>query len=210
MSTRQDDAGRRRDHLRAVTAAPADLHRIQGGQVEDHWAECRPWARLPNASYWIRPAGWVIVPFRYVEREPLKGATERERDFRFILHCVVLSVDDTDPDAPAARSALFQHSLTTSDRPKIPHGFRVAVGKTSGRWRVPRGGTLWGLLDATGHRTDTLTADYADALLGWLLLVRIHTPGHRAARKPGRPGSRIPELARYSWGAEVEDVRLKP
>lgn len=197
----------RPNHLRAVPTAPADPHRIQGGQVEDHWAERRPWARLPEASYWIRPDGWVIRPFRYVAREPLKGATESERDFRLILHCAVLGVDDADPNAPAARSALFQHGLASSGRPKIPHGFRVAVGKTSGRWRVPSGETLWGLLDATGHRTDTLTAEHADALLGWLLLVRIHTPTRRAARKPGRPGSRIPEPARYSWGAEVEDVR---
>jgi len=149
----------------------------------------------------------VFRPFRYIERAALKGSTERERDWRFILHTEVIDVEDTDPNAPAARSALFQHKLHHGTRAKIPHGFRLAVGKESGRWRVPRGGTLWQLLAATGQRIDALTPDVADSLLNWEVLVQVRTPTRHAALKAGIPGPRIPEPLRYSWGLHVEGVR---
>jgi hypothetical protein len=196
-------------HLDLVAAPSAfpQQQRLEGGEIEDHFGPVCPWARLPDAAYWVRVRGWVLRPFRYVERAPLKNATERERDWRFILHTEVVGVEEIDRGAAAARSALFQHALHHNDRPRLPHGFRVAVGKDSGRWRVPRGGTLWELLAATGQRTGRLTMAAADALVGWHLLVRVHTPARHAARKPGIPGPRIPEQLQYSWGLEVEAVR---
>jgi hypothetical protein len=195
-------------HLRIVPPPSSNERpRLEGGQIEDHFGPVCPWARLPEGAYWLRVDGWVIRPFRRVSRDKLQGAEERERDWRFIVHCTVVGVDETDPAAPAARSALFHHELDHRRRPKIPHGFRVAVGETSGRWRVPRGGTLWSLFAATGTRIDTLTPEDADRLLGWHLLSRTHVPTRRASKKPGLPGPRIPEALLYSWGGAVEAVR---
>lgn len=196
----------RPDYLRSVARPILTTPRLEGGEIEDHFGPECPWARLPDAAYWLRITGWVLRPFRRVSREPLRGATEGEMDWRLILHCDVLSVDDNDSQAPAARSALFQHELQRRCRPKVPHGFRVAVGKVSGRWRVPRGGTLWHLLAATGKRTDTLTPHLADLLIGRTILSRTHVPSRRASRKPGLPGPRIPQVERHSWGLEVEEV----
>jgi hypothetical protein len=198
---------RRSEHLHLITpSAVRPQPRLAGGQVEDHFGPVSPWARLPDAAYWVRVRGWVLRPFRYVERAALKDAVERERDWRLYLHTEVIGVDDTDPNAPAARSALFHHDLQHGCRPKVPHGFRVAVGKDSGRWRLPRGGTLWNLLAATGLRVDALTPEIADRLLGCRILARIHTPPRHSSRKLGIPGPRIPEQLRHSWGLEVEAV----
>jgi hypothetical protein len=195
-------------HLRVVSAPEPAKPRFEGGQIEDHFAPILPWANLPEAGYWASVQGWVLRPFRRVTREPRKNASEPEVDWRLILHLEVFDVDQGDLKAPAARSALFQYELSHDRRrPKIPHGFRVAVGKDSGRWRVPRGGTLWNLLGATGERADTLTARIADSLLDWHLLVSVHTPTRRAGHKAGIPGPRIPLALRHSWGLHVEDAR---
>lgn len=199
----------RADRLLHVVERP-DPHRKQGGQPADHWASPRPWAKLPDMSYWCKVGGWYIAPYRYVEREPLSNATERERDYRVHLTLEVLDVDESDPgdrELPAAKSALFQHRTHQEGRLRIPASFRVAVGATSGRMRIPKGGTLWTLFDALGQRPSVLTPDLLDSLIGQVVCVRTYVQRRKGSRKRGVPGSRIPRSGQYSRVLDVEDVR---
>jgi len=187
-------------------AAPPDDARESGGEWRDPYGGTKaPFALLPEGPYWTRVRGWRIRPMRFGWRAPRRGMTEREWDWRVFLQGPVYKVADTHPDAPAARSALFQYKTKHDADPWISIVLRFTVTEKSEARIVPPGGELWKLLALIGHRNAPLTADVLDTVIGRTLCTETTVTTEQRARGSQRRVS-IPMELRESKGHAVTGV----
>jgi hypothetical protein len=206
MITQPAPGLRREPALHVVARTADDPAREQGGQVLAPYGD-KIFAKLTDGPYWVLVKGWVIRPQRFGWRKPQRDEKERTLDWRVFLHGPVVAVPTDHPNAPTARSEVFQWRLQHDEEPWVPIVLRFAVTETTKVRIVPPGGQLWELLAITGHRNQQLTADVLDTLIGWTLKVDTRVTKFHRGRGGKRRGAPVPAALQHSFGGAVSDAK---